>query len=138
MSSFFPKLKNKLFGNYEWVVDFSEFITSRDVRKSRVTAVLGYLVFFIPLVFHGDSQYARFHANQSLINLLLSTVGAVLLSLIPYVGPYLMILQEAMSLVWMVRGMILAGQGRAESIPLVGWITILAYRLPGQSTGKKV
>ena len=32
----------------------------------------------------------------------------------------------------MIRGMIYAAKGKAISIPLVGWITILPYRYPGQ------
>ena len=43
-----------------------------------------------------------------------------------------MILQELLCLIFAVRGMILSYQGKARSIPLVGWITILPYRLPGQ------
>jgi len=133
MAEFLKKIPKKLFGNFEWVVDFSEFITRRDVKKARVTAALGYILFFIPLVFHGENQYARFHINQAIINLLMSTIGAVVLSMIPYVGPYLMIVTEVLCLIWMVRGFVLALQGKAKGIPLIGWVTIVAYRLPGQT-----
>ena len=132
MKNFFRKLKNKLFGRYERVVNFTEFIPAHDVRASKVSAVFAYIFFFVPLIFCDDRQFGRFHANQSLVNLLLSSLGAVLLSFIPYVGPFLMIAQEALCLVWAVRGMILAGRGKAISIPFVGWITLLAYRMPGQ------
>lgn len=132
MKEFFRKLKNKLFGNYERVVDFTESIPAHDVRASKVSAVFAYIFFFAPLVFCDDKQFGRFHANQSLLNLILSTIGAVVLSFIPYAGPFLMIAQEALCLVWMIRGMILAYRGKAVSIPFVGWITLLAYRLPGQ------
>ena len=132
MKEFFRKLKNKLFGNYERVVDFTESIPARDIRASKVSAVFAYIFFFAPLVFCEDRQFGRFHANQALINLLLSTVGAVILSLIPYVGPFLVATQEVLCLVWAIRGMILAGRGKAISIPFVGWITLFAYRLPGQ------
>ena len=132
MKDFFRKLKNKLFGRYERVVDFTGSIPAHDVRASKVSAIFAYIFFFVPLIFCEERQFGRFHANQSLVNLLLSTLGAVLLSFIPYAGPFLMIAQEALCLVWAVRGMILAARGKAVSIPFVGWITLLAYRMSGQ------
>ena len=129
MKKFFKNLKEKLFGNYERVVDFTESIPAYDRKDSRVSAAFAYLLFFVPLVFTEDRQFARFHANQSLVNLLLSTLGAVLLSFVPFVGPFLMAGQELLCLVWLVRGVVLALRGKAKSIPFVGWITLIAYRV---------
>ena len=132
MKEFFGSIRDKLFGNYEWIVDFTGSIRPRDVKKARVSSIIGYIFFFVPMIMHDDNQFARFHCNQSILNLALSTVVSVLLSLIPYIGPYLMALQEILCVIWMIRGMIYAGKGKAISIPLVGWITILPYRYPGQ------
>ena len=129
MKQFFKKTKEKLFGNYERVVDFTKSIPAYDRNASKVSAAFSYVLFFVPLIFQEDRQFARFHANQSLLNLILSTLGAVVLSFIPYVGPFLMIGQEALCVVWMVRGIILAIRGEAKSIPFVGWVTLIAYRL---------
>lgn len=125
-------LRENVFSEYETVVDFTRHVREQDIKKSKVAAVLGYLIFFIPLVFADDLQFARFHCNQSILNLLLSTVGAVLWSFIPVVGPFLVLIQEIACFIFMIRGMILAARGKAVGIPLVGWITILPYRLPGQ------
>ena len=125
-------LKKRLFGNYEWIVDFTDQIPKYDVKKCRISSMLGYLCFFIPMTMHDDRQFARFHCNQSILNLLMSTVVTVLWGMIPYAGPFLLILQELLGLIFAVRGMILSYHGKARSIPLVGWITILPYRLPGQ------
>ena len=132
MKEFLRSVRDKLFGNYEWIVDFTGSIRPRDVKKARVSSIIGYIFFFVPMIMHDDNQFARFHCNQSILNLALSTVVSVLLSLIPYIGPYLMALQEILCVIWMIRGMIYAGKGKAISIPLVGWITILPYRYPGQ------
>ena len=132
MKEFFGSVREKIFGNYEWIVDFTGSIRPRDVKKARVSSIIGYIFFFVPMIMHDDNQFARFHCNQSILNLALSTVVSVLLSLIPYIGPYLMALQEILCVIWMIRGMIYAGKGKAISIPLVGWITILPYRYPGQ------
>lgn len=109
-------------------IDFTEEIPQYDMQKSRVTAILGYLCFLIPLVFHEDKQFARFHANQSLLNLLLATVFTVLLSLIPVFGLVLVILQQIICAGILIRGMVLAGKGRAVGIPVVGRITLIPYR----------
>ena len=132
MKEFFGSVRDKIFGNYEWIVDFTGSIRPRDVKKARVSSIIGYIFFFVPMIMHDDNQFARFHCDQSILNLALSTVVSVLLSLIPYIGPYLMALQEILCVIWMIRGMIYAGKGKAISIPLVGWITILPYRYPGQ------
>ncbi len=132
MKEFLRSVRDKLFGNYEWIVDFTGSIRPKDAKKAKYSSVIGYPFFFVPMVFHGDNQFARFHCNQSLINLALSTVVAVLLSMIPYAGPYLMAVQEVLCVIWMIRGMVYAARGKAVGIPLVGWITIVAYRYPGQ------
>lgn len=132
MKKIFGLVREKLFGNYEWIVDFTGSIRPRDVRKAKISSVIGYIFFFVPMIMHDDNQFARFHCNQSILNLALSTVVAFLLSLIPYAGPYLLAIQEILCIVWMIRGMVLAAKGKAVSIPLVGWITILPYRYPGQ------
>lgn len=109
-------------------IDFTNEIPKCDVQKSRITAMLGYLCFFIPLVFHDDKQFARFHCNQSLINFLLATVFTVMLSLIPGIGLLLVILQQIVCIIIVIRGMILAGKGKAVGIPVVGKITLIAYK----------
>ena len=128
----FSAIKKRLFGNYEWIVDFTDVIPKYDVKKCRISAMLGYLCFFIPMTMHDDRQFARFHANQSILNLIMSTVITVIWGMIPYVGIYLMILQELLCIIFTIRGMVLSYQGKARSIPLVGWITIYPYRYPGQ------
>ena len=132
MVKFFSALKRRLFGGYEWIVDFTDQIPKYDVKKCRISSMLGYLCFFIPMTMHDERQFARFHCNQSIINLILSTVIADIWGMIPYIGSYLMIQQEVLCLIFMIRGMILSYKGIARSIPLVGWITIYPYRYPGQ------
>lgn len=124
-------MANKLLRRY-WIVDFTEHIPSHDICKSKICAVAGYLFFMIPMVFGEDKQFARFHCNQALLNLILSTVVAVLLRMIPIVGAYLAIIQELLCIFFGIRGILLSIKGKARGIPLIGWITIVPYRLPGQ------
>lgn len=124
--------KTHRFGKFAWIVRFTDQIPRYDIQKSRVSAALGYLFFMLPLVFAEDRQFARFHCNQGFLNFILSTVVAVLLRTIPVVGPYLLIVQELLCIIFAVRGIILALRGKAISLPLVGWITVVPYRMPGQ------
>ena len=129
---FLRKLKSTLFRNYARVIDFTDRIPGYDIRKSKISSAFGYLFFFIPLIFNEGEQFARFHCNQALLNLLLSTIFAVMLSMIPVVGWALLLLQELICICLAVRGVMLASAGKAVGIPFIGWITLVAYRLPGQ------
>ncbi len=129
-------MKNKFFcqrnaticSNQIWNYDYTDEIPEYDICKAKASAILAYLFFFIPLVFDDDQQFARFHSNQSLLNLLLSTIAATALSFIPYVGLPLLVFVELMCLFNAIRGMILAARGKAIGIPIIGWVTILSYR----------
>lgn len=108
--------------------DLTEEFSKSDVKGCRATAALGYLCFLIPLLFDEDKQFARFHCNQSLINFLMATVVTVLFSFVPVAGPFLVILQQMICLGIAVRGIILSCRGRAMRIPVVGKITLIAYK----------
>ena len=65
--SFLFRFKRRLFGSYEWIVDFTDQIPKYDVKKCRISSMLGYLCFFIPMTMHDDRQFARFHCNQGIV-----------------------------------------------------------------------
>ncbi len=119
--------KEKPIWKYMRTLDVTDRISEKDIQRSRISAACAYIFFFIPLIFQEDKHFARFHCNQALLNLLLSTVGAVLLSVIPYVGPFLLLAQELTCLGFAVRGMLLAMRGKAVGLPLVGRVTLLVY-----------
>lgn len=133
IADFLRKTKEKLFGNYEWKVDFTSEIPKKTKSwEARLTAAGGYLIFIIPLWFCVDNQFARFHGNQALINTALSTIIASILNCIPVIGWALAVLQLLICMLITIRGIILSLMGKAVSIPLVGWITLLRYRYAGQ------
>ena len=133
MKQFFQKIAKAIRENFVWVLDFTDRIRRRDkTRLAKISSAVGYLFFLVPTVMLDDNQFGQFHANQSLLNLLLSAVGGVVLTFIPYVGIWLAMLMELFCLFNMVRGIVLSLQGKAKGIPIFGQITIIAYRLPGQ------
>lgn len=48
-----------------------------DARTCRLSSGPRYLCFFIPMTMDDDRQFTRFHRSQSILNLILSTLGAV-------------------------------------------------------------
>ena len=133
MKQFFQKFAKTFRDNFVWVLDFSEYIRRKDkTRLAKISSALGYLFFFVPTIMLEDNQLGQFHANQGLLNLILSVVGGTVLTFIPYVGVWLALLMEVFCLFNVVRGIVLSLQGKAKGIPIFGQITIIDYRLPGQ------
>lgn len=113
--------------HYKCTKDISGRFGTRDIERSRICAALSYLVFFIPLVVFPDDRFGRYHANQALILLLLSTVGVTLVSLIPYVGLFLAVSMLAFCVILGIRGIVLALCKKAKCIPLLGNLSLIAY-----------
>ena len=133
MKQFFQDLIQRFRENFVWVLDFTEYIRRRDkTRLAKISSAIGYLFFFVPTIMLENNQFGQFHANQSLLNLILSVVGGTVLTFIPYVGIWLALLMEVFCLFNLVRGIVLSLQGKAKGIPVFGQITVIAYRLPGQ------
>ncbi len=95
--------------------------------QARISSAIGYLFFFVPLIMHPESKFARYHCNQGLILLILQTLGGVGLAAVPKVGPFLSLALTFFCLVCMVRGIILALQGKAKRIPLFGKLVIVEF-----------
>ena len=133
MKKFFQNLIQRFRENFVWILDFSEYIRRKDKTKlAKISCAIGYLFFFVPTIMLDDNQLGQFHANQRLLNLILSVVGGTVLSMIPVVGMWLFLLMQLFCIFNGIRGIVLSLQGKAKGIPVFGQITIIAYRLPGQ------
>lgn len=55
--------------------------TEEDIQKNKTMAGLAYLLFFLPLVACPESEYGKFHANQSLLLWLVAIVGVLYLGI---------------------------------------------------------
>ena len=95
--------------------------------QARVSCAIGYLFFFVPIVMHPESKFARYHSNQGLIMLMLEFLGIIGLAEIPRVGAYLSLLCLLFCLVCLVRGIVLALQGKAKRIPFFGKLVIVEF-----------
>ena len=60
--------------------------TLEDIEKNKTMAGLAYLLFFLPLIVCPESRFAKFHANQALILVIVSIAGSIILGIIPVIG----------------------------------------------------
>ena len=96
-----------------------------DCRLFRISAALGYVMFFIPLIMCPESRFAKFHANQALLNFVLMTFFALGVGFIPAVGWALSLLLTLWGIINAVRGVILSLRFQAKRIPLIGGIRLV-------------
>lgn len=96
-----------------------------DIEKNKGIAAVTYILFFLPYLAAKDSKFAMFHANQSLVLLIVSVVGNVVLPLIPILGwilwPFFWL---AVFVLWLI-GVINALNGKMKPLPVIGSINIL-------------
>lgn len=102
-----------------------EVFTNEDIEKNKTMAGLAYLIFFLPLLACPESNFAKFHANQSLILLILGVAGNVILSIIPIIGWALIPVFGILVFVLFIMGLINGFGGKAKRLPVIGQFTIL-------------
>ena len=96
-----------------------------DIEKNKTMAGLSYLLFFLPLITFPESGYAKFHANQSLILLIVGIAGNVILGIIPVIGWMLMPFFGVGVLILGIMGLVNGFGGKAKRLPLIGKFDIL-------------
>lgn len=117
-----------------------------DAEEHRVVAILGYLVFMLPLVFAPKSKFARFHANQALLVFLCGAallLAAMALKVVNYiVGTHLTFVADILGIVsclayailvifgigvaaLALMGIINASNGEKKELPVVGKVTLI-------------
>ncbi len=104
-----------------------------DVQK-KVVCALTYLfgiLFFLPLIVYPDDDFAKFHANQGLIVLLVSVIGGAvlgILTMLPVVGLVFTILSSLFGVVMLVAcifGILNVVREEKRELPVIGKFTII-------------
>lgn len=96
-----------------------------DIEKNKTMAGLSYLLFFLPLIVCPESKYAKFHANQGLLLLIVGIAGNVILVIIPIIGWMLLPVLVIGVLVLGIMGLVNGFGGKARRLPLIGRFDIL-------------
>ena len=111
--------------------DTSGEYAREDIEKNKVICALAYIpiLFFLPLVAcPKDSKFAKFHANQGLLVLILAVVCNVigsLIGLIPIFGTIVWILLDVVIFGAFLFGLINTLQGKAKELPFIGGIRLI-------------
>ncbi|MBX3042915.1 MAG: hypothetical protein KIT33_01585 [Candidatus Kapabacteria bacterium] len=105
---------------------YNDGFTSEDIEQNKVMSLLAYIIFFIPLLAAKDSKFARYHANQGLVLLLLGISISLVSSIIPIIGWFIIgPLGTIFVIVLAVMGIINALNGKAKPLPLIGGISLI-------------
>ncbi len=101
-----------------------------DIQNNKIMAVLAYIgiLVLVPLLAAKDSKFARFHANQGLVLLIVDLISGVvgtILGIIPVVGAILSTALGICILVLAIMGIVNAAKGEAKELPIIGKFTIL-------------
>ncbi|MEC0232495.1 hypothetical protein [Paenibacillus alba] len=98
---------------------------STDIQSNKGMAIVGYILFFIPLILAKDSKFAWYHANQGLTLLVVAVVLNVVLSIIPFIGFLLLPLVNLAIFIFAILGIVAAAQGQVKPLPIIGNYTLL-------------
>jgi uncharacterized membrane protein len=98
---------------------------SGDVDKNKTMAILAYFLFFLPLLAAKDSKFAMFHANQSLIILIISVAGSIIGGVLPVIGSIISAVVGIGVFVLWIMGIISAANGEMKPLPVIGSYKLL-------------
>lgn len=96
-----------------------------DINKNKTMAGLAYLLFFLPLITCPESRYAKFHANQALILVIVAVAGSMILGIIPIIGWIIMPFFGIATLILGIIGLINGFKGKTKRLPIIGKYDIL-------------
>jgi uncharacterized membrane protein len=101
-------------------------MASTDAQQNKTMGILAYILFFIPLLAAPKSTFAKYHANQGLILLILAIAVQVVGGVVPFLGWFLVLpIGNIAVLVFFVMGIINASNGVMKPLPLIGGFTLI-------------
>ncbi len=107
---------------------------TEEKQKKKILCCLAYflgLLFFLPLIFWPNDDFAKFHANQSLVILLASVISSIvcgLLGRIPGIGVLFGILGGVIGILLVVAcvlGILSVVREEKKALPLLGLFHII-------------
>jgi len=100
-------------------------VADPDIEKNKLLAIVGYIVpilFFVPLITEGkNSPFARFHANQQLVLLIVAIAVNIAGTMIPFIGWILILPVGVVAVIVLaVLGILNASRGEMKRLPVIG------------------
>ena len=132
-----PKIE-KMVSDFQNTKDETEEYTEEDIEENKIFAVLGYLgiLVLVPIICAPRSDYARFHASQSLQLIVFDVIYGIIAGITTWlcfkVGEALgiiilgiFLLLSVIPLILWFTGISNAAKGQAKELPLIGKFRIL-------------
>jgi len=89
-------------------------------QKNTGMAILGYILFFIPLLTDAkDDPFVKYHVKQGLL-LWIIAIASVVIGVIPILGWIIALIVPLVVFVLAILGIINAANGEMKPVPLVG------------------
>ncbi|MCD9025521.1 DUF4870 domain-containing protein [Cohnella sp. NL03-T5] len=88
-------------------------------------AIVGYILFFVPLLAAKESPFAQYHARQGLNLFLLALAVNIVLGILPFIGWLLLPFANLAILGLMIIGILAAANGQIKPLPIIGKYEIL-------------
>ena len=103
--------------------------TENNASNDKLMGILSYLgiLFLIPLLLAKESEFARFHVNQGLLNFILAAVISCATSISSAISGVFGIIGilEIVPIVFAVMGIVNAYKGEMKELPLIGSIRLI-------------
>lgn len=104
---------------------------SGDVEENKIMAIVGYILpilFFVPLINESskNSPFAKFHANQQLVLLIVAIIVNIVGGIIPILGWFVILPIGTVAVVVLaILGIINAAKGEIKPLPIIGEFKII-------------
>ncbi|WP_309244797.1 DUF4870 domain-containing protein [Cohnella silvisoli] len=100
-------------------------VNETDVQQNKGMAIVGYILFFVPLLAAKESPFAQYHARQGLNLFLLALAVNIVLGILPFIGWLLLPFANLAILGLMIIGILAAANGQIKPLPIIGKYEIL-------------
>lgn len=113
--------------------DHTDKMDPNDIQQNNIMAIFCYLgiLVLIPIFAVKNSRYCRFHANQGLVSIIVSSLIGAISSLLGAAVHWVFFLLFSPAIVAIlalqVLGIIYAIQGKARELPIIGKISLLKW-----------
>lgn len=106
---------------------YQQYDPQRDIADNKAMAILAYFIFFLPLLASPNSRFAKFHANQGLLVLIMYVAVGIASGILVFI-PFVWMLSSLIYLgavVIHILGIVNAAKGEFKGLPLIGGITLI-------------
>jgi len=105
---------------------FDPVADDANVGNNKLFAIIGYILFFVPLLAARESKFAMYHANQALTLFLCAVAINIVGSIIPFLGWFIITpIGNLIVFILAIVGIVNAANAKTKPLPVIGGVTLL-------------